>query len=746
MSIGLGTIYAEVALRLDKLDQGMREAESKIREAEKRFEGFEQAGKRMSDMGKQWTMKVTAPIVAAGVAIFKTGMDFEENMSKIVGLVGVAQDQVDEWGKDILQLAPQLGKAPKELADGLFFVTSAGFRGAEAMDVLEIAAKGSAAGLGETAMVADALTSAINAYGSENLDATKAADILTAAVREGKMEASALAPVLGSLLPTSSALGIGFDQVAGTLAVMSRTGLSAAEGATSLNAIMGTLLKPTEGAKKALDEYGLSMADLRSIAAQGPDGLVNVMRLLETTFEDNEEALAQVIPNVRAFRGAMNILAQDADIVDDVMRGVNESTGALTHGFETASDTAKFKWDATVAQLQATLISFSGVLKEALVPVLEKLTNILAKVAEWFGNLSPGMQKAILVFIGIVAAIGPVLMFLGMLFGAIAKIAAFMPILKGALLLLKGGLLLLASPIGIIVAALVALIAIGVLVYRNWETIKEKATEIWGSITDFFSNTWENIKAIFDKALAFVLDLFFKYHPLGWIISNWDEIKAFFSRTWESIKKDFSDALTAIYNFIKEKFDGARKYIIDIWNAIKDFLLKLWENLRIAVIQKAEALRKGVIDTIDRALKWIRELPRKALQWGRDIIQGLINGIKNMAGNISGAIRGVVNSAVTSAKNFLGIKSPSKLFEEIGSNVGLGMEKGILDARRAVKLAMAELSSPAVSIAGSGAMGMGSGIVQHNHGGTIRIEGVTDRGQFIDAVEVVLDRLRQEVR
>lgn len=487
MSVSLGTIYAELAIRLDKFDQGLRDAEGKIKDVEKRFEGFTQLGDRLTGVGKKWTAYVTTPIIGAGAAIFKTGMDFEENMSKIVGLVGVAQDQVDAWGKDILQLAPELGKAPRELADGLFFVTSAGFRGEEALKVLEIAAKGSASGLGDTATVADALTSAINAYGIENLDASRAADILTAAVREGKLEASALAPVLGSLLPTASAMGIGFDQVAGSLAVMSRTGLNAAEASTSLNAIMSSLIKPSEGARKALDEVGLSAGDLREMAAKEPDGLIQVMRLLDEAFVDNDEALAQVIPNVRAFRGVMNVLAQDSQIVDDVTRGVTNSTGALDHAFETASKTAKFKWDAAMAQLQATLISFFETVKKAVVPVIESFTQTLAKVAEWFSNLSPKVQEMILKALALTAAIGPVIIIIGTLLKSIPPIiAAFKSVVSvitffgrairlaigfikmkiTSLAGLKAAMALMSGPLGWIALAVAAIATIGVAWYR----------------------------------------------------------------------------------------------------------------------------------------------------------------------------------------------------------------------------------------------------------------------------------------
>jgi len=184
--------------RINGLGTAMEGAASKIGSAFSSIGGgIESIGNSVKGVGESLTKNLTLPIAAAGVAVFKLGKDFESELSKVVGLVGIAQDQVDQWGADILELAPELGKAPKELAEALFFVTSAGLRGAEAMEVLEMSGKASAAGLGETATIADLVTSAMNAYGSENLSASKATDILVSAVREGKAEAAALAGSMG---------------------------------------------------------------------------------------------------------------------------------------------------------------------------------------------------------------------------------------------------------------------------------------------------------------------------------------------------------------------------------------------------------------------------------------------------------------------------------------------------------------------------------------------------------------------
>ena len=215
-------------------------------------------GSKMQSVGKSLSTRLTLPLVAAGGAATKMAFDFDKSMTSIQALVGVTAEKVSEMGEAAKKMAVDTGKSSKEAAEALFFITSAGLRGKEAMDVLEMSLKAAAVGLGETKTIADLSTSAMNAYGSESLSASDATDILTAAVREGKLEASALAGAMGGVIPLASNMGVSFDQVGAAMAAMSKTGTDAATGATQLTAILASLKKPSAQAVDALDAMGLS--------------------------------------------------------------------------------------------------------------------------------------------------------------------------------------------------------------------------------------------------------------------------------------------------------------------------------------------------------------------------------------------------------------------------------------------------------------------------------------------------------
>ena len=397
------TVVVRLKAVVDAYQKAMRDAAGETSKVTAAVTVLGQSGDDLKRVGDQMTKWVTVPLAAVGVGATKAASDFETTFSRMVGLANVPAGEVDKLRESVLGLAAQTGRGPQELAEALYYIRSSGVSAAQSMNVLEVAAKASAAGLGSTADIAKAVGFAVNAYGEQNLSASRATDILVAAVREGTIEAGALAPVMGRLIPTASALGIGFDQVAGTLAVMSRTGLDAEEAATSLSAVFSTMLGTSAAGKQLLDEHGLSLAKLRETAA-GPGGVVAAMRMLDASFAGNDEALSTIIPNIRAFRAFMNVLAQDGAKVDGVLRAVSDSTGATDEAFGAFQSTNAAKLQKAFTEIKVALIQIGA----ALSPLASGLAQIAGPAAGAFGHLPDWLQSSVLGFVGLLAAIGPV--------------------------------------------------------------------------------------------------------------------------------------------------------------------------------------------------------------------------------------------------------------------------------------------------------------------------------------------------
>jgi TP901 family phage tail tape measure protein len=372
---------------------------------------------------------VSIPLAIAGGAAVKMAADFDKSMTQIKSLVGVAGDEVDAMGERVKVMASETGTNASEAAQALFFITSAGLRGAEAMDVLEASMRAAAVGLGETKTVADLATSAMNAYGSDVLSAADATDVMVSAVREGKLEASELAGSMGRVLPVASAMGVRFDEVGAAFAALSRTGTNAAEAATQIRGILTSLLKPTTDAQEALAEMGLSTQGLRQEIKE--KGLLAALETLKTNFDGNDEAAQRVFGNVRALSGIMDLLGANVDTTRAIFDSMTDSAGATNKAFETLQDSAEYKLRKSIIEVKNSFMETGQVILESLLPHLQSLADSLKSLFEDFRSLDEDTQKAII-------TLGEILVIAPLVVGAIGTITKAVAGLSEAITVLAG--------------------------------------------------------------------------------------------------------------------------------------------------------------------------------------------------------------------------------------------------------------------------------------------------------------------
>ena len=296
------------------------------------------------------------------------------------------------------------------------------------------------------------------------------------------------------------------------------------------------------------------------------------------------------------------------------------------------------------------------------------------------------------------------------------------------------------------------------------------AGDIWQGFKDGMSEAWATFKesfgALFQPFIDSVKELFGIASPstvfagIGkdiiqglWngIKEKWEALKTWFTTTltdlgtkikdkWEDVKKTATEKWEAIKTAIQSKVDAARTMLVSKWNEIKTAVSSKVEEIRNLLSTKWEAIKTKVSDTwtsvrntvttkwneiksavsakIGEVVAVVGSLPGKAVdaltgigtklyQSGKSLVEGFISGITIAGRNIWNAAWGVAQKAIAGARAALQEGSPSKVFREIGFNVGRGMELGILDSTPKVKAAMARLTSVPT---GADALGMGMGL------------------------------------
>src|SRR5579859_1374603 len=142
-----------------------------------------------------------AALIGIGVASVKMAGDFQAGMTSLVTGAGESQKNIKMVSDGILAMAPAVGTTTKALTDGMYMIESAGFHGADGLQVLKAAAEGAKVGNADLASVANAVTTVMKDYSLKANDAALATNFLVSVVSQGKTHMQDLSGSLSAILP-----------------------------------------------------------------------------------------------------------------------------------------------------------------------------------------------------------------------------------------------------------------------------------------------------------------------------------------------------------------------------------------------------------------------------------------------------------------------------------------------------------------------------------------------------------------
>ena len=526
--------------------------------------------------------KFALPLALAGGASVKMALDFDKSLTKIQALVGVAAKDVQKLGEGAKKMARDVGISSREAADALFFITSAGIKDtSKALHTLEFASKAAASGLGETKTIADLTTSAMNAYGQNVLSAEHATDVLTAAVREGKLEASELAGAMGGVIPLASNMGVSFDQVGAAMAAMSRTGTNAAVGATQLTAILAQLKNPASEAEQAFKTMQLSTQGVQKSLAE--EGLMATLEMLKNKTTEFGIDITKIFPNIRALKGVLDLTGAGMEESKKIFDALADSAGSTAEAFRITEQSASFQFQKSLNNAKETLMSLGQQLLVAVVPAVQKLVGFIQNLYKRFTELDPTMQKLILALGGVAIALPTIIT------------------LVGSLISLFGALL---SPVGLIVAGLSA---IAYVIYKNWGEVLPVVVGLYNRFVDLYNSSkfirvaiagiGSVFRSVFTKIKSYV-DQFVNAFNTMWNLlkefsekgfkgsfgdileEGFDNAQTIASDAGKKIAKDFTDSYTnALSNSLEYKTaEQVQNSLDNVGNYIKDNVNSLFSG------------------------------------------------------------------------------------------------------------------------------------------------------------------------
>lgn len=240
------------------------------------------------------------------------------------------------------------------------------------------------------------------------------------------------------------------------------------------------------------------------------------------------------------------------------LKFVDQETLDAANDFNDSLDTMKAIGAVTLQSIGTQLAGYFA-------PALQKVVDLVGQLAAWLNTLSPETLAMITTVAAVIAVLAPLLLILGQLAFAVSSIITLVSTLGPVFAVLTG-------PVGIAIAIIAALIAIGVLLYKNWDKIKAKASEIWQGVVDTFEDMKNNISIAIETLQQTLANVWNKIRTTA--ATAWNMIKMKAMLVWGGIKKAITDPIAKARDKIQEIFEKIKTFFpINVGNILSGIKL-----------------------------------------------------------------------------------------------------------------------------------------------------------------------------
>lgn len=609
----LGTAKGRVIIDYD--DKGLKIAADDFERTETKAK---KAGQGVADAGRK--MAVAGGVIAAGLGLAaNTAIQFEKQISAIGAVSGATRDQLETLRKKALQIGQDTSFSATEAASAMEELAKAGV---SVTDILNGAADATVAlaAAGGVALpdAAELAADAMNAFSLSAKELPHIADLIAGAANSSSISVGDFGQSLKQVGAVANLAGLSFKDTATAIALMGQQGIKGSDAGTSLKTMLSNLIPVTDKQKTLFQELGL-MTKKGANAFFDMQGnvksLADISQLLQNATRgmtaEQKQLTLETIFGSDAIRAAAVLTKSGA-------AGFNEMAAAMEK--TSAAEVAAARLDNTagaIERLRGSAETVAISLGTILLPMITKLAKFLDEAATKFNGLSDS-TKNIIVNIALVTS--GLLLFLGLA----VKIFQFAQAVKTMVVALRLvtaatqvwsavtkaaavvwrllNLAFVASPIGLIVVAIIALVAGIILLWKHSETFRKIVLAVWDAI----------------KNAALAVVNWFKEKAIPFFKAAWDKITAFFAAAWKVIKV----VLNAILAYIK--------FWVGIVTAIIKFLAPAFKaafSLVASVIKTAWTIISAILSVAITVFKFVFGLMFTIVKTNFELILGVVKAV-----------------------------------------------------------------------------------------------------------------------
>ena len=490
-------------------------------------EKLKDVGAKISQVGQDLTTKVTLPLAAVGTVGVMKFAEVDKTMQLTNATMGNTEEQANLLNQAMKDAAANSTFGMSDAATATLNFARAGLSAEEAAAALAPAMNLAAGEGGNLDTVSGGLVATINGFGGSFDDATKYANVFANACNNSALDIDSLSSSMSVAAPIFAAAGYSVNDAALYMGVMANAGIDADTAANALKTGMARLVDPAKEGQEWMDKLGISITNSDGSMKDS----VQVQKELHDAFSTLSES--EQIAAASAIFGK-NQMSNWLALINTAPGDVSALSGALAEEGTTAemAEAMMGGFGGSIEKLKSAIDVAATSLGEALAPTISKVADAIQKAVDWFNSLSDEQQELIAKVGLVVAAIGPLLLVVGKVISLAGTIMTLAPAIGTAITVMTG-------PIGLVVAAIAAVIAIGVALYKNWDTIKAKAQEIGDAVKE----KWEGMKqAVSEKVTAMKEAVTEKWNNMKSAIAN-SNIGQTVGTVWQAAKDTMSEKL-----------------------------------------------------------------------------------------------------------------------------------------------------------------------------------------------------------
>lgn len=334
----------------------------------------------------------------------------------------------------------------------------------------------------------------------------------------------------------------------------------------------------------AMDKVSKSFSDQ---GVNSANDLYDALKKGDITFDDFNSRLIELNEGVGGFaelakKNSSGIKTSFQNIKTAVVKGLANVIQAVDDGMQNAG----------FGSIAENLDKVKDAVNTAFKSLNDNLPTIIEKVGNAFKFLSDNSEWLIPLLSGVAGALLAV--------SAVNSATNTITNITKAVGSLTSAFSFLMSPTGLIIIGIGLLIAAGVALYKNWDTISEYARSIWSGISEFFKDTFDNIKNWFSDLWDGTKETV--QTAADGVKQAWSDTKQWFADLWTGIKDTAAD----MWDGVKQAFSDAVDGVVSTWQGVKQWFVDLWEGIKSTVSSIVDSIKDAIMSRFGVLIYGIR--------------------------------------------------------------------------------------------------------------------------------------------